>query len=569
MTALQVTTVYQCVNIISNGIAANPLQVYERQRAKDGRLSKKVAYDHNLYYLLHTEPNPEMSSTVWRKVMAVHTLLWGNGYSEIQRDNSNRIIAIWPRNPARTRPVRLTSPMMKEGTLYPTGTLMYEVWEDMFNTKIMEQDSANDGYGHARLVLAEDMVHVPGLSLDGRLGQDVVILARQAIGLSLATEKYGSKFFGNGAVPQGVLGVPGDMTEIQWEVLKRSWAEAHGGENAHKTGVLPPGVTYTKTAATPEEGQMLQTRQYQRVEVASVFNVPGHMVGATGGGDDGGKSTVEQSSIEFLLFCLNPHIMTWEQEMERKLFPRRGQAANKYFAGFDTRKLMYPDAASRSTFYGSGKNWGYLCTNDIHELENMNPVEDGSGDTYWMPQNMQDAAAAAQHAQAVKDGLDDGTLAAVPSNTKPVGNHPVVKDQQKAQKLSLQAKQQATEATNTQALKLAKLNASQPADASGGKQKSAKQKRNDISKAFSVVFRDAVGRATFRKKPTVVDYVNIFSPLMTAMAELIYDYPVDPTEFVRSYTGDLFQRSRVWTEENLDAIAEDERERLITALERA
>ena len=221
MTALQVTTVFQCCTIISNGIAAHPLNVYERLHS-DNRSGKRIAYDHPLFSFLHSQPNEEMTSISWRKVIQLHALLWGNGYSEIERDGANRIIGLWPRNPARTRPVRLTQTAVIEGTVYRPGTLVYETFESMMDSQIMEQDSINEFDGTRRIVLAEDMLHIPGLSLDGRIGQDVVNLARQAIGLALATEKYGAKFFGNGAIPQGLLGVPGDMSDIQLEVLKRS-----------------------------------------------------------------------------------------------------------------------------------------------------------------------------------------------------------------------------------------------------------------------------------------------------------------------------------------------------------
>ncbi|MGH3631563.1 MAG: phage portal protein, partial [Sciscionella sp.] len=206
MTALQVVTVFQCVNIIANGIAAHPLNVYRRINTPDGPVGKEIAYDHPLYDILNTEPNPEMTSATWRRTMQCHKLLWGNAFSEIERDNSNRISAVWPRNPARTRPVRLLSPMTYQGDLLPAGTLMYETFEAMKDSQIMEQDSLNQHAGFRRLVLAEDMLHFVGLSLDGRLGSDVIVLSRQAIGLSLAAEKYGAKFFGNGAVPQGILG---------------------------------------------------------------------------------------------------------------------------------------------------------------------------------------------------------------------------------------------------------------------------------------------------------------------------------------------------------------------------
>ena len=390
MTALQVGTVLACVSLVSNGVAGLPLNVYERIITAN-RQAKKMAHDHPLFDILGNEPNAEMTRMTFIKTLMVHGLLWGNQYAEIQRDNGNNIIGIWPRNPSKTRPIRTLQPIKIEGDVLPAGTLIYETTESLMDN---EPPSATDNpdnltLGRRRLVLAEDMLHVPGLSLDGRLGQGTVYLSRQIIGLSLATEKYAAKFFGNGARPAGILEYPAKMDDVAIENLRRSWSEAHGGENSHKTAVLDSGVKFTKIGSTPEEGQMLETRAYQRNEVAAIFHVPPHMIGDL---DKTARSNVEQCSIEFVLYCLGPWVEAWEQEFRRKLFPKVGRVRNAYFAKFDTRRLMYPDAESRGGFYTSGKQNGYLSANDIRELEDLNPIDpkDG-GDVYTVQVNMTNA----------------------------------------------------------------------------------------------------------------------------------------------------------------------------------
>lgn len=392
MTALQVGTVYACCNVISDGISSLPLHVYKRTTTgATKRAGKLIAVDNNLYDILHNEPNPEMTSAVFLKVLMVHCLLWGNGYAELERDGGGSIIGLWPRNPARTRPIRLLKQLMFRGDMLPAGTLLFETSDNLMDNSsaTVDQNPDEQNIGRRRLIPAEDMLHIPGLSLDGRLGQSTVWLARQAFGLALATEKYGAKFFGNGARPAGVLTLPTAMQTKDIETLRRSWAEAHGGENQFKVAVLEEGIKFTKIAATPEEGQMLETRKYEREEICAIFGVPAHMVAAS---DKGGKSNVEQSSIEFVLYCLHPWLHRFEQEMTRKLFPKMGRTAGQFFPKFDVRKLMYPDAAARSTFYAAGRQWGFLNANMILELEDMNPIEDDQvGETFWMPINMQDA----------------------------------------------------------------------------------------------------------------------------------------------------------------------------------
>lgn len=383
MTALQVDAVLACVNIICNGVASLPLHVFMRT-VKGGREGKIKAHDHPLYDLLRGAPNEEMTSHTFRKTMQCHALLWGNAYAEIQRNGAAQPIALWPRNPARTRPVRLTDKATIEGTVYPRGTLIFHTSETM-GDEISAVDDSQNRIAPERIILAEDMLHVPGLSLDGRLGQSTVYLSRQIIGLSLATEKYAAKFFGNGAVPRGVLTIPSAMESKELEVLRRSWQEAYGGENAQKTAILEAGMEYKPIGIDPEKSQFVDTRHFQRSAIAAIFSVPLHMIGEK----EAAKSSVEQTSIEFLNYCLNPWLDAWEQEFKRKLFVAR--SAN-YFAKFDVQRLLYPDAASRAKFYSEGKVGGWLNSNDIHQLEDMNPITDGSGEIYWMPVNMQDAA---------------------------------------------------------------------------------------------------------------------------------------------------------------------------------
>jgi HK97 family phage portal protein len=389
MTALQVSTVFACIQIVSKSLACLPLNVYERIAAKDKRMAKRLAWEHDLFDMLRKEPNDEMSAMTFRKTLQAHALLWGNGYAEIQRDAGNRIVAIWPRNPARTRPVRSTTDIKLAGGVVKKGRLFYRTIDGM--DELTGTDDPQDRPVPERGILADDMIHVPGLALDGRLGQSVVQLSRQVVGLALAAEKFGAKLFANNAKPGGILTHPGKLNDKARETLKRSWLEAQGGENAFRTAVLEEGITWKDSSIKPNEGQFLETRDFQRSEICSIFGVPPHMIGDTGKSN---RANTEQLGLEFVTFCIQPWATAWEQEYDRKLFPSVGRTANKFFIMHDTRQLTMPDAESRRNFYSSGKQWGFLSTNDIRELEHMNPIDDPSADAYWIPINMEDAAKA-------------------------------------------------------------------------------------------------------------------------------------------------------------------------------
>lgn len=373
MTALQVSTVFACVQLISSAIAGLDLLVLERFESKKKRVGRRLAFDHYLFDLLGSEPNHEMTSFTWRKSSMCHGLLWGNLYTEIERNGAGQAIGLWPRNPAKTRPHRILK----------SGMLVYKSSEGIDDVQIPGQENKIDG--PERTIFVENMLHVPGLAIDARLGQSVSWLSRQVIGLAMATEKFGAKLFANGARPGGVLIHPGKLTDKARANAKETWHQAYGGENVHKIALLEEGMKFEKISFTADEAQMLGTRDHQKLEICSIFAVPPHMIGADRAG---GKNNLEQIGGEFVTFTLNPWLKAWSQELDRKLFPKTGQNAKKFFPHFETRPLIMPDASSRKDFYGAGKQWGFLCTDDILEMEHLNPTEQEGSDLYWMPVNV-------------------------------------------------------------------------------------------------------------------------------------------------------------------------------------
>jgi HK97 family phage portal protein len=332
-----------------------------------------------------------MTSTSLIKCMMVHLLLWGNSYVEIERSKKdNSIVGLWPRNPAKTRCVRLTQPTLIEGDKLEAGTMLFETTDGVRAGDLMEDQDSFVALGNRRTVLAEDMIHVNGLSFDGRVGQEVTWLARQTIGLSLAAEKYAAKFFGNGARPAGILTMPNKQDDDVIENLRRSWTEAHGGENVHKVAILEEGVKFEKIAATPNEGQLLETRQQQVRSICAIFGVPLHMVAGQEKGTGTGSKT-EALGVEFYQYSLRPWTVKIEQEFNRKLFTGKA-AAGQYFSEFAVHDLLYADAESRSKLYSCGRQWGFLSADDIRHMEKLNAIGGVAGTTYLQPINMTNAA---------------------------------------------------------------------------------------------------------------------------------------------------------------------------------
>ena len=358
--AMQMTAVYSCVRILAEAVAGLPLHLYRYK--EDG--GKEKALDHPLYLLLHDEPNPEMSSFVFRETLMTHLLLWGNAYAQIIRNGKGEVIALYPLMPDRMTVNRGSS-----------GQLYYEYTVSMDDVPTVK--------GSLVRLHPSDVLHIPGLGFDGLVGYSPIAMAKNAIGMGIACEEYGAKFFANGAAPGGVLEHPGTIKDPQR--VRKSWQSTFGGSgNSNKIAVLEEGMKYTPIGISPEQAQFLETRKFQINEIARIFRVPPHMVGDL---EKSSFSNIEQQSLEFVKYTLEPWLVRWEQSIQRTLFSP--EEKKQYFAKFNVEGLLRGDYASRMSGYATARQNGWMSANDIRELENMDriPAEEG-GDLYLINGNM-------------------------------------------------------------------------------------------------------------------------------------------------------------------------------------
>ena len=359
-TAMQMTAVYSCVRILAEAVAGLPLHLY-KYTADSG---KEKALDHPLYRLLHDEPNPEMSSFVFRETLMTHLLLWGNAYAQIIRNGKNEIVALYP-----LMPNKMTVDRDANGQLYYSY--------DRGSDEAIRDDRSTV------ILHPSDVLHIPGLGFDGLVGYSPIAMAKNAIGMAIACEEYGAKFFANGAAPGGVLEHPGTLKDPQR--IRGSWQAAFGGSsNSNKVAVLEEGLKYTPIAISPEQAQFLETRKFQINEIARIFRVPPHMVGDL---EKSSFSNIEQQSLEFVKYTLDPWVVRWEQSITRALLSH--EEKSRYFVKFNLEGLLRGDYQSRMNGYAIGRQNGWMSANDIRELENLDriPAEEG-GDLYLVNGNM-------------------------------------------------------------------------------------------------------------------------------------------------------------------------------------
>ncbi|MCM1223457.1 MAG: phage portal protein [Lachnospiraceae bacterium] len=369
--AMQMTAVYACVRILSEAVAGLPLHFY---RYKDDG-SKEKAIDSNLYHLLHDEPNPEMSSFVFRETLMTHLLLWGNAYAQIIRNGKGEVVALYPLMPNKMQVDRDDS-----GKLYYSYTRT-------------DGEAGTEKSGTV-ILSPRDVLHIPGLGFDGLVGYSPIAMAKNAIGLAIATEEFGSKFFANGAAPSGVLEHPGTIKDPTR--VREAWQSQFGGSgNSGKVAVLEEGMKYTPISISPEQAQFLETRKFQINEIARIFRVPPHMVGDL---EKSSFSNIEQQSLEFVKYTLDPWVIRWEQSLSRSLLS--DDEKKQYFFKFNLEGLLRGDYQSRMNGYAIARQNGWMSANDIRELEDLDKLTpEQGGDLYLVNGNMLPLEQAGAYAQ--------------------------------------------------------------------------------------------------------------------------------------------------------------------------
>lgn len=363
--ALASAVVYACVNVLAQTIASLPLIVY--RRLPNG--GKERAPEHPLYDILHDRANPEMTAYEFRACMVGSQATWGNAYAEIQRSDA-RIIALWP-----LRPDRMTIQRTDDGQL----VYVYRLPKPDPVTGLMDKAFA-----------FENIMHWRGLSGNGIVGYSPIQQAAESIGVDLATRQYGARFFGNDSRPGGVLTHPGRLSDDAAKKLKARWEEAHRGlSNSQRVAVLEEGVTWTTIGIPPEQAQFLETRKYQRSEIAALYRIPLHLINDL---ERATFSNVEHQSLEFVKYSITPWLVQIEQSLKRDLFEiSAGKRA--HFAEHLIEGLLRGDSAARAAYLQTMRQNGALNADEWREIENMNPIPGGKGKIYWQPVNMQELGA--------------------------------------------------------------------------------------------------------------------------------------------------------------------------------
>ena len=353
--SLALPALWACVNVLAQTIGMLPLITY-RRLPNDG---KTRANEHPLYDLLHLTPNTEQTSIELREMMVGHLASWGNAYAEIEADRRGRIRGLWPLLPNRMIEVARKN-----------GRVQYKYRLES---------------GEERTFADYQILHLRGLSGNGLVGYSPVRVTMQAIGLGLATEEFGARFFSNGARPGMVIRYPKSLRDEGYKRLQNSWGEDHQGlSKSHRVKILEEGAEIQTIGVPPEEAQFLQTREFQAKEIARIYRMPPHKIGIM---NDATFSNIEHQSIEFVTDTIMPWLVRMEQRYTLDLLTTAER--KEIFVEHMVNGLLRGDIKARYEAYAIGRTWGWLSANDILRLENMDPID--GGDIYLTPLNMQPA----------------------------------------------------------------------------------------------------------------------------------------------------------------------------------
>lgn len=350
--ALGVSTVYACVNAVAKSIATLPVCVYEYIEG-----GSQPVPGHPYNDLLMSQPNDEMTGSNLRRAVQANATLRQSGYALIVRNGLGEVVELYPIPPCD---IQVTRPVFN-------GPLRFQV--------------------QGRDVPLESLLVIHGLTFDGVVGVSSLAVARDLIGLAISLQDNASTFFGNGSRPGGVLEHPASLTdEAQQRLRKQIEDKLKGADKAHSLLILEEGLKYVAQRTDNSDSQFLESRTYQDKAIARHFGIPQSKVGIL---DDAHYNNVEQENIGYVVDCLQPWVTEWEQQLNLKLFTREDR--KRYFFKFNLSVLTRGDAKTRYAAYGSARQWGWLCVDEIRELEGLNPLPNGAGKIYLQPVNMQDA----------------------------------------------------------------------------------------------------------------------------------------------------------------------------------
>lgn len=352
--AMQHSVVYACVKVISESISSLPLVLYK----EDDNGNRTKAKDHELYYLLNTQPNNEVTTMQWRETMLANICLNGNHFTQIIKNGAGKILQLWGLDTSRITAKRLQS----------TGEIVF-IYNYSFDSKQREVKEVAFKFN--------EILNISGLSFDGICGISPIGYERESIALSIAMEQFGSKFFGNSASPSGIFSIQGELSNQAFERMKEDFEKSYSGmKNHNKPMILEGGAIFSPITMTNTDSQFIEGRRYQKEDIAMLYRVPLHMLNDLA---KASYNSIEQLSLSFVTYTLSPWLVRIEQCMNRDLLTESEKKAG-YYIKHNLSALLRGDSKTRFENYDKAIKSGIYTINDVLDKEDMNKIDSDVGD---------------------------------------------------------------------------------------------------------------------------------------------------------------------------------------------
>lgn len=348
-TAMTYSAFWNAITLIAGPLGSLPLNLMQ----KVGR-NRNVVSNSDLHRVLHTQYNPYMTAMAGRECLALHILTWGNGYAEKVKNGYGEVIELWPIPPNRVTSI------------------------DMVDDKLIYTISV-PGEGNKYLT-RDQILHVPGLGFDGFIGYSVVAMAKKTIGLGMALETFGSKFFSQGINPGAVIRHPNKVKDIK--AMREALSIAYAGlGKSHRLMLLEEGMEFDKVGIPPEDSQFIESRQFQITDMARWTNLPVHKLKEM---SKSSFNNIYAENASYVIDSLLPWFRRFEQNYDIQLIKKRDQKNGMYFK-HNFEGLLRGSPKERAEFYSALIKNGMMTPNEGREKEDMNPSDDPLMDEFWMP----------------------------------------------------------------------------------------------------------------------------------------------------------------------------------------
>lgn len=355
--AIRVAAVIRCVDVVAKTMASLPLNLFEKTTNGSAR-----AENHQLYKLLNRLPNTETTAYEFWHMYIFNLMLTRGAFAKIERDRRGFIKALWNIPTANVSKIQ-------------RNAINGERYIDIF-----------DSGGAIERLREGEFMYTPGLRFaDANDPENPVNIASDVLGLSMALSGYAKDFFENGSNLGGFIEYPDSLSDQAYQRFKDSWQATYQGvTNQHKIAFLEGGIKFNQLGKNPNDSQALESRKFEIIEICRMFGVPPHKAFDL---DRATFSNIEQQNIEYVQESISPMAVRNEQTIYKDLLTEAEQA--KYYAKFNVNALLRGDIAARTAYYHNARQDGWLSTNDIRELEDMNklPAELG-GDIYSVNGNL-------------------------------------------------------------------------------------------------------------------------------------------------------------------------------------